>query len=135
MEEQYEQAVKALKELAPEQNAPTLRSIKDSLTDKQRKYIDKHNGMLVISPAITEDFTFKDLLTNYDKKQKKSTYIYKDLWDQYDLKAPMKTSFVLVEGDNFDFGVYSNQTLEKQRDSLKKTKKSLNGLDSLSVRE
>lgn len=104
--------------------APSLEQIKSALTDKQLKYIEKHKAQLVITPSKA----LYELIDLFDKKQSQETYIYKSLWDQYDFGSSWRVDFVLPDLK------FTNQTYEKQRESLAKEKKSCKGLDSIDPR-
>lgn len=121
MKSQYNQAVKALKELGIKQ-IPKLENIK--LSKEHKKLIKDRNAVLVLSPEINKDFTFKDLIDAFDKKQTRKTYVWDDLWNQYDLTAPARASLVLMDAENdYDEEMlfFTNQTLEEQRRSIKES--------------
>lgn len=110
LQTQYNQAVKTFKDLAPNQLIPTFESIK--ITKAQMAYIEKHPGQLVITPALE----FYHLIEQIDKKQKTPTYIFKELWDQYDLGSELRVDYVVDEL------MFTDQSYEDQRKSLAKTK-------------
>lgn len=119
LNEQYTQAVKALKELGLD--CPFTEE-QITLTNEQEKDFKKKNAVLVITPEISKDFTFYDLIAAFDKKQSVKSYIYKDLWDKYDLTQPAKASFILQNQEhNYEPHLhYLGKTLAKQRELLKK---------------
>lgn len=123
-QEQYNIAVKVFKEFAPTQQVPTLESIQETLTDKQKKYIESHDGFLVLTPALD----LYNIIQNFDDKQAKKTWIYHALWDQYKLGNDLRIDFVLPEV------AFRNQTYEQQKKSLTKARKSLKGLQSIDPR-
>jgi hypothetical protein len=109
MQEQYDLAIKALKEVGVT-DVPKFEDIKFP------KKLPK-NVQLVITPEITKDFTFYDLVNKYNS----NNYIWYEMWDQYDLTSPMTASLVLMDGDNsYDEDVLrlTNKTLEEQRQAL-----------------
>lgn len=132
---QYNQALKAFKQLAPEQEPPTLASIEAALTDKQRRQVEKYDGRLIISPAITKDFSLNNLIANYDKTHQK-TWIWEPLWNQYDHTCPITAGFVLHMSDHQDAGLhFTNQSWDEEKASLRNLAKSIKGLRSISVGE
>jgi hypothetical protein len=124
LQKQYETALAAWKELAPEQTPPSLESIEAALTDKQRAYIEKHNGELVMTPALT----LYELIKRFDKKQTRKTYVYHELWDQYEFGFEARVDFLLPETK------FTDQTYKEQKESLRKETKNCKGLQGTDPR-
>lgn len=124
LQTQYATAVEVFKELAPTQQAPSLKSIEAALNPKQLKYIEKHKAELVIAPALS----LYDLIEQIDKKQPKKTYIYHDLWDQYELGSELRVDFLVPKL------MFTSQTYEQQRRSIASAKKNLKGLRAVDPR-
>lgn len=120
---QYDRAVEAYK-ICPGSIYWPLADIEARLTYKQRKYIEKNNAQLVLTPPLN----LYELIIQFDKKQEIDTYIYHDLWDQYKFAQEMRVDFVLPEL------MFTNQTYEEQRLSLKVAQKSIKGLQSIDPR-
>lgn len=108
IKEQYIQATQALKNLEIG-DYPDFETVKSKLSKHQKEAINKGKGQLVICPAITKEFTFYDLVNRFDDKQSKKTYVYHELWDQYDLTGP--ASIIVVNNELKG----TNKTPEQQR--------------------
>lgn len=120
----YTKATAALNALGYDQT-PALADIQAAFTPKQLAYADKHDARLVLTPPSS----FYELLWAFDKKQPTKSYVYKELWDQYDLSSTKwRADFVLPEL------MFTNQTYEEQKASLNKFTKNLAGLQSVDPR-
>lgn len=129
IKEQYNQALQVFNELAPGQVAPSLADIEAAVSDKQRKYLERHQTELVICPAITEEYTMRNLIGNFDKKSAVETYIWDELFDKVDFTASLTVNFVLPEL------AFTSQTVADQIKSLQAEAKSIKGLASISLGE
>lgn len=114
--QQYEQNVQVYKNL--DLTIPVdLKTVKSELTKHQKAVINKGKGQLVIAPEITKDFTLFNLVESFDKKQVKS-WIYKTLWEQYDLTGLATINVISLTAGN-DYGdlvtQHTNKTIEEQR--------------------
>ncbi len=117
LEAQYKQNIQAYKDLGLEIPA-TLEEVRSKLTKQQHEAISKGTGQLVICPAITKDFTFFDLIDHFDKKQSENTWVYKDLWEQYDLEGTATINVIdLTVGNKYKDPVtqHTDKTLQQQR--------------------
>lgn len=94
------------------------------LTPKQRKYVEKHKAELVITPPLS----LNEIIRKFDEKQERKTYVWKELWDQYDFGKGWLVDYVVPEL------MFINQTYEQQRESLKKAQKGVKGLRSINPR-
>lgn len=115
LQQQYRQNVQAYKDLGLDIPVE-LSDI--TLVASQEVAIRKGTGQLVISPAITKDFTIFDLVDHFDKKQEQKSYIYKDLWEQYDLTSPASINVIdLTVGNEYGDPVtqHTNKTIDEQR--------------------
>lgn len=123
MNDQYYQAIKVLKDfgyLSP----VSLKDIEKALTSKQKAYIKKHNGQLVITPPLTN----KEILEKIKEVYDVPFWIYVALWDQYDFGNDWRVDFVFPELK------FTNQTWSEQQASVKKEQKSVKGLQSINPR-
>lgn len=122
LSKEYDKIVTVWAELGISQSLPKLVDIEAALTPELKSVIKKHKAELCITPAINETFRFKDLIKAFDKNQAHATYIWDDLWDQYDLSQPMRVSFVFMDAQN-DYNephlYFTNMSLEPQRQALK----------------
>jgi len=117
------QAIKVLKDfgyLSP----VSLKDIEKALTSKQKAYIKKHNGQLVITPPLTD----KEILEKIKEVYDVPFWIYVALWDQYDFGNDWRVDFVFPELK------FTNQTWSEQQASVKKEQKSVKGLQSINPR-
>lgn len=111
LKSQYNDAIKALKVLGVEQLVPSFEEIKQTMPKTQPK-----GTRLVITPAIGETLSFMELVARFDQKQAFESYIYRELWEKYDLSAPMKVSLAYEEP------MFFNQTFSEQVQSVAKHK-------------
>src|ERR1700744_3027972 len=96
LEQQYKATLTTYKDM--ELEIPVdLETVRAKLTKAQKDAISKDRGQLVISPAITEDFTLYDLVNAFDKQQMYGSYIWKELWDQYDFTQPASIVIAINE--------------------------------------
>jgi hypothetical protein len=121
MNNQYTQAIKALKEFGFNE-APSLEQIEKALTPTQKKQIK--DATLVIVPPLS----LKELISKFNEKQEIKTWLWNDLWDRYDFGSNWSVSFLLPELK------YINQTVTQQRKSLEQESKSIKGLTSIDPR-
>ena len=116
LEQQYAANVQAYKDLGLAIPA-SLAEVKTKLSKPQKTAITKGTGQLVLAPAITKDFTFKDLLAAY--KSQHDLWVWDALWDQYDFTGtPACVTVVdLTAGNNYEDPVtqHTNLTIEEQR--------------------
>jgi hypothetical protein len=117
LQKQFNQLKQVYKDLDLE--LPTdLKTVQDKLSKEQKTAISGGKGQLVITPAITKDFTFFDLLEKHGKH-----YVYKELWEKHDFTSPASINVVLMEKGLNDYdedGLYfTNQTLKEQKESGK----------------
>jgi len=118
LQRQYGYASKAMLEIAPKQDIPTLGQIEAALTDKQKKMV-KDATMVIVPPL-----SWQELVAAFDKKQTYETYIWQDLWEKYDFGSGIEVCFVLPDLE------YTGKTVAQQRAALKKDK-----LPSINPRE
>lgn len=112
LEKQYEQNVQAYKSMGLEIPVD-LETVTSKLTKHQKAALSKGTGQLVISPAINDKFTFKDLLEKVG-----NYWFWDELWDQYELSGLASIGVINIEGDN-QYGdlvtQHTNKTIEEQR--------------------
>lgn len=87
------------------------------LTKEDEADLKKHKAVLVITPAINKDFTLYDLIDRFDKNDDES-YIYNNLWDEYDDTQEPTISFVYMDKNNGLYG--TNKTIEQNKVELSK---------------
>lgn len=114
----YTRAAQALKNLGLD-NPFTL----DQLSVPDGVNLDK--ATLVITPAITDEFTLYDLIKRFDQFNGIDSYIWEQLWDKYnqEIRQEAKASFILQEAsDDPDSShlYYRGKDLKKQRELLTK---------------
>lgn len=108
LEKQYDQNVQAYKDLDLPIPA-TLEQVKSKLSKWQKEAIASKGAQLVITPEIKQGLYFYQFVDNFDKKQDYGTYIYKELWGQYDFSQPAAITVVDLELKG------TNKTFEEQR--------------------
>ena len=123
MTNEYTQAIKVLKDLGFNE-VPSLEQIEKALIPKQKAYIKKHDGQLVITPPLT----YVEILDKLKEVYSVPYWVYEPLWEQYDFGNDWRVDFVFPELK------FTNQTWSEQQKSVDKEQKSCKGLQSIDAR-